>query len=214
MGVEYYIKNSTNTTDVFYSDTLYTFSKSKKLNKGLFLFGMVKRDFDIWKENNPSPVFLENYKANFVLRKPTTSEKVFSYDINHAYWRIAYIKGYISEKTYNHGIRLKAQGNDMKEVYCMALSTQGQTKTLKASVKGFVKEKKMKISKDVFHRDIYNDIRNSTYAVMDELAHELGNDFLNYNVDCISFAGEHNIQKVEEYFKNKNLQIKPVKTKN
>lgn len=212
MNVEYFVKESSNILNVAYGDTIYSCAKTNSLNKGLFLFGLVKRDFDKWLNYNPIPKFEEmNYRSFYCKSDISSNEKVCSYDINHAYWRIAFINGYIGENTYNHGLRLKDIDENMKQVYCMALSVQGQTKTLD----GFINNKPtgniLEIKKNPDHLLIYNDIRNKTYKIMDELSYILGDDFRNYNVDCITFVlTKKNIKTVKEYLNDKNLTYKRI----
>jgi hypothetical protein len=45
---------------------------------------------------------------------------------------------------------------------------------------------------------------------MDILAYMLGNDFISYNVDCISFKNAKNKTKVEKYLKSNNLTFKNI----
>lgn len=206
---EYFFREQDKMNYIAFGNTLYMHSKSNSFKKGLFLFGLVKKDFDKWLQKNTSPAFLENYRPTLIINK-TTKSKVYSYDINHAYWRIAYINGYISENTYNHGLRLKDADTNMKQLYCMALSVQGAAKTLDGYIGDAKTGNKITIQKNPIHRDIYTDIRNRTYKIMDELAYMLGNDFISYNVDCISFKNAKNKTKVEKYLKSNNLTFKNI----
>jgi hypothetical protein len=43
---------------------------------------------------------------------------------------------------------------------------------------------------------------------MDELSNMIKKDFVKYNVDCITFKDESNIETVENYLKSKNLTYK------
>lgn len=208
---EYFFREQDKMNYIAFGNTLFMHSKGNSFKKGLFLFGLVKKDFDKWLNLNPSPIFLENYKPTFSSNsKLKPNQKKYSYDIDHAYWRVAMLNGYISENTYNHGLRLKNDNDNMKQLYCMALSVQGSSKTLD----GYIGEKKtgnkLVIEKNPIHRLIYNDIRNRTYQIMDELAYMLGNDFLNYNVDCITFKNQKNEKIVSEYLKSQKLTFKKI----
>jgi hypothetical protein len=206
---EYFFREQDKMNYIAFGNTVYMHSKSNSFKKGLFLFGLVKKDFDKWLNLNPQPKFIENYKPTFSA-KTINKAKKYSYDINHAYWRIAFLEGYISENTYNHGLRLKDSDENMKQLYCMALSVQGSSKTLE----GYIGEKKtgnkLVIQKNPIHKEIYSDIRNRTYQIMDQLAYELGADFIDYNVDCISFTNAKNKPKVEQYLKSHNLTFKQI----
>lgn len=217
MGVEFFFKEYDSITYVGYGGNVYAFPNGGGFNKGLFLFGLVKKDFDNWLELNPNPKFDDNYRSTLENRKlSTVTQERFAYDVDHAYWRIAYTHGYISENTYEHGIRLKdtvneETGETLKKLYCMALSTQGQNKTLNSYIKTDATGKKLELKKDPRHKDIYNDIRNKTYKVMDEIAYLLKDDFISYNVDCIYFINKKNCKIVENYLKSKNLTFKKIK---
>lgn len=207
---EYFFKKHDNINYVSYGNQLFVHSKNSSFQSGLFLFGMVKKDFDNYLLKNPNPVFIDNYKPAFNAENIDKNAKVYSYDINHAYWRIAYINDYISENTYNHGLKLKNKNENMKQLYCMALSVQGNSKTLDGYIGDIKTGNKLTVDKNPTHRLIYANIRNLTHKVMDNLAYILGEDFISYNVDCISFKNPKNKTKVEDYFKNQNLTFKKV----
>lgn len=208
---EYFLKLHENVNYVAFGEHLFVHSKNNSFQKGLFLFGMVKNDFGDYLLANKKPSFIESYKPSFAAKitlKPNT--KTYSYDINHAYWRIAYINGYISERTYTHGLKLKNKDDNMKQLYCMALSVQGNTKTLDGYIGNVKTGNKIVIDKNPMHRLIYANIRNLTHKLMDDLAYMLGEDFISYNVDCISFKNAKNKTKVETYLKKQNLTFKTV----
>ena len=206
---EYFFREQDKMNYIAFGNTIYMHSKSNSFKKGLFLFGLVKKDFDKWLNLNPAPKFTENYKSTFSVKYISKAKK-YSYDINHAYWRVAFLQGYISENTYNHGLRLKESDENMKQLYCMALSVQGASKTLEGYIGEIKTGNKLVIEKNPIHREIYSDIRNRTYQIMDQLAYELGTDFIEYNVDCISFKNAKNKPKVEKYLKSNNLTFKQI----
>jgi hypothetical protein len=211
---EYFFKLHDNVNYVSFGNQLFVHSKNSSFKNGLFLFGMVKQDFNSYLLLNKKPLFIDSYKPSFTSKNEIKANtKTYSYDINHAYWRIAYINGYISENTYNHGLRLKNKDDNMKQLYCMALSVQGNTKTLDGYVGNIKTGNKIVIDKNPIHRLIYANIRNLTHKIMDELAYMLGEDFISYNVDCISFKNAKNKIKVENYLKNQNLTFKTVSNK-
>jgi len=209
LGKEYYFKSYENMNYVYYGDTLYAFAKSNEFNKGLFLFGLVKKDFDKWIENNPNPVFSENYRS-YCYSKNNPKGKQYSYDINHAFWRIAFNNNYISKSTYEHGLRIKTQNESLKKLYSMALSVQGQSRKLDGYVDVKGTGKSIIIAKNPIHKDIYNDIRNKTFKTMDDLAFLLKDDFVSYNVDCITFVNKKNEKIVSEYLTSKSLTFKKI----
>jgi hypothetical protein len=208
---EYFLKKQDNINYVCFGNQLFIHSKTSSFKSGLFLFGLVKKDFNKYLLLNSEPLFIDSYKPSFVSNNVTKNNtKKYSYDINHAYWRVAFINGYISENTYNHGLRLKELDENMKQLYCMALSVQGNTKTLDGYVGNVKTGNKLVIDKNPTHRLIYANIRNLTHKLMDDLAYILGKDFISYNVDCINFKNAKNKTKVENYFKKHNLTFKTV----
>ena len=212
LGQEYYFKEQDNMNYVFYDNTLYVHSKNKNFLKGLYLFRLVKNDFDKWLKINKEVSFIEKFRPFFKNEniKIKEGQEKYSYDINHAYWRVAFINGYISEKTYEHGLKLKQKNDEFKQLYCMALSSQGRSKTLEGYVGKENNGKKIVIEKNIQHRFIYDDIRNKTYSIMDEIAFILKDDFVEYNIDCITFLGIENKKIVENFFESKNLTFKQI----
>lgn len=134
-------------------------------------------------------MFEESYRPVFENRSPLVkrNEKEYSYDINHAYWRVSFLSDYISENTYRHGLALKAKDEQMKQLYCMAMSVQGQEKKLNSFVGDKSTGKHLSLRKNQKMKDMYTDVRNKTYKIMDELAYQLKGDFISYNIDCITF---------------------------
>jgi hypothetical protein len=207
-NIDYYYFNSGETEYLKVGDVLYIFVSSGKINKGLYLFGMVKKDFNNWIDENDNYSFEKDYKNNYVAKLKVNEDELIKIDINHAYWRIAYLNGYISEKTYKHGLKLKDDDENMKKVYCMSLSTQGMSRKLRGYTGLNLNGKEIFINKPQLHKEIYDDIRNKTYKIMDELSNMIKKDFVKYNVDCITFKDESNIETVENYLKSKNLTYK------
>lgn len=206
-GVEYFYRDFKETCYIVQQDRCFTFAKNKAFNRGLFLFGLVKKDFDKWLSRNPEPKFEDFYPPTRIKTVQTELTPI-KYDIDHAYWRIAFLKGYISEGTYKHGIRLKNEDDAFKKLYCMALSVQGQRKVLHGYRNKVRTGTTFVIEKDPMHAEIYKDIRHSTHKIISDLADILWDDFLQYNVDCITFIRQKNCKKVESYFKKQNLTFK------
>jgi hypothetical protein len=92
----------------------------------------------------------------------------------------------------------------------MALSVQGSSKSLDGYIGNRKTGNKLIIDKNPKHRLIYNNIRNLTHKIMDDLAYILKDDFIKYNVDCITFKNSKNIKKVEKYLNIKNLTFKQI----
>tara|TARA_Y100001937_G_C7133368_1_gene338706 strand:- start:2413 stop:3138 length:726 start_codon:yes stop_codon:yes gene_type:complete len=181
------------------------YNKNDTFSKGLFLFRMVNNDIKKFLEENgriepyhemPTNYYNSNYDVE--------NTKTIGVDINNAYWKVAFLKGYISKKTYNKGL----SKNDLKSVRLSTLSSLGKEKVYQVYEKGLYKH-------DEVHRydkalqDIYNDIRFCTYAVMYECAEELGDDFYCWKTDCINFKDtQENRKKVMDLIESYDLECK------
>ena len=104
----------------------------------------------------------------------------------------------------------KEKNQSLKQLYCMALSVQGQSKTLDGYIGTKKTGKTLTIQKNPIHKEIYNDIRNRTFKIMDKISFALKEDFLEYNVDCITFKMAKNCKLVEKILTDENLQFKKI----
>lgn len=208
---EFFYSQNEKMTYLNYENESFSYSSSNELSAGLFLFNSVKKCFDKWIDLNQNPVFTGQHTPTFrpPLNRAYKGEK-YSYDINHAYWRIAFINGYINEKTYNYGLVLREKDEALKQLYCMTLSVRGQGKVLDGYI-GLKSTGNTKIiGGDDRHKDIYADIRYKTYEIMDKIAHKLGDDFIEYNVDCVTFKNKKNCEIVERMLTEENVMFKKV----
>ncbi len=125
-----YIKKGTFTNEVVWGNYSYIFpcmNKRSQVNfkKGMFLFGMVKKDAKHYLKKHPVIKLPKKY-AQIEYRKDLNEDllgKITGTDLNHAYWRIAYNIGVISENTYTKGL-----DDRFKSVRLAALSTLGAHK--------------------------------------------------------------------------------------
>jgi hypothetical protein len=102
------IRKGSDINQIIFGDNHYLFAtENKNFPKSkLYLFKMVNDDVKKFIDNNP-----------FIDLPPQKKIKDYNYDyddevgtitgtdLDHAYWRIAYVKGYISKNTYEHGIK-------------------------------------------------------------------------------------------------------------
>lgn len=211
MGVEYYVKESQGSMSIIYDDTEFFYSFDEHLRKGAYLIGMVKRDFYKFIENKKDfKLNLENYNSNFVNMRFDKNKKTIKFDINHAYWRIAYNDGIISKPTYENGLKIKSKGSEFKKVYCIALSVQGSQRSFVKYKKGRSKKESIVVDEENKKmKNLYLHIRNKTYSLMDDLAYKLGDSFKEYNVDCVEIEDTVNNRKlVSDYLTQNNLTFK------
>jgi len=205
-----FIKKGTFTNEIVWGKNSYIFSvldkkKQEAFKKGMFLFGMVRRDAKLFLKKNAIKLPEKNrqieYTRNF---DPNLFDDVTGTDLNHAYWRIAYNLGIISPKTYMKGLDDK-----FKSVRLAALSTLGSDKKYQIIKEGEITEQLKIIKGDDELKKIYILIRYTCYQYMNQVKKILGKDFLCYKTDAIYYINtKENRAAVRQFFKEKNLLMK------
>jgi len=178
-----------------------TQSKNFPSNK-IFLFNLVSANAKKFLETNPfielppkKPVTFYSYTYN--LEKGTLTGT----DLDHAYWRIAYVKGYISKKTYNYGL-----DDTAKPLRLATLSVLGREKVFEKWEQGEYVENIVLKPKDEQLRMVYADIRYSCFYMMYELSLLLDKDFFCWKTDCIYYRNTpNNIKIVQDYFNEREM---------
>ena len=193
--------------EIIWNGTAYKFTKQEKghsFRKGLFLFSLVRKDAKEWLKKNKVkmprkyPVNFNNISYDF------KDDKVVAFDIDHAYWRIAYNLGIIKYNTYFYGL-----DNDYKALRLACLSTMGKQRDYLQVVNGVVTNRVAIIEGNEDLANLYKVIRYTCYRYMHQLRKLLGNDFMSYNTDCIYFRDtKENREKVKEFLKKKDLEFK------
>ena len=206
-----FLKKGTFTNEVVWGAYSYIFpcmSKKKQtaFKKGMFLFGMVKKDVNIFLKANKEIRLPKRYgqiEYNGDLQEEF-DEKVTGTDLNHAYWRIAFNLGIISANTYSRGLN-----DDFKAVRLAALSTLGARKKYQKIKNGVLTEDYLVIEGDEDLRKVYILIRYTCYKYMTQVKRLLGYDFLCYKTDAIYYIDtKDNRKKVKDFFKEKDLLMK------
>jgi len=205
-----YLKKGTFTNEVIWGKRAYIFSvldkkKQDAFKKGMFLFGMVRKDARAYLKNNkiklPKKYPQIEYNGSF---NPDLFGKVTGTDLNHAYWRIAFNTGIISEKTY-----IKGLDDRFKSVRLAALSTLGADKKYRIIKNGEITNDLKIIEGDIQLQQIYKFIRYTCYRYMNQVKKILGTDFLCYKTDAIYYMDtKENRKKVRDFFKQKDLTMK------
>ena len=206
-----YIKKGTFTTELIWGKFSYVFTEldekqKKAFNKGMFLFGMVRKDVKEYLQKHPEIKLPKKY--NQIEYSGNIDERLFGKvtgtDLNHAYWRIAYLKGIISELTY-----LKGLPDEFKSVRLAALSTMGQQKKYQIIKDGMLTHEYKIIKGNEQLQNVYKLIRYTCYRYMNQVRKMLGKDFLCYKTDCIYYIDtKQNRKKVNDFFMKKDLLIK------
>jgi hypothetical protein len=204
------IKKGTFTNEIIWGRKSYIFNLLDKkhqqsFKKGMFLFGMVRKDAKAFlkkkKVKLPKKYNQIQYNNNINL---DLFDKVAGTDLNHAYWRIAYNLGIITEITYLKGLR-----DDFKSVRLAALSTLGADKKYRVIRDGKITFDVKTIEGDKELQQVYKLIRYTCYRYMNHVKKLLGDDFLCYKTDAIYYIDtKYNRKIVNDFFNNKDLLIK------
>jgi hypothetical protein len=130
--------------------------------------------------------------------------KITATDIDCAYWRIAFLKKYIGQKTYIKGLEI--EDKSMRNSSISNLHSHKQWYIIK---NGEITKKNFFITKPDSYSIIYDDIRYSCYKLMKDLSLLLGNDFICYKVDCIYYVdSKKNRKLVQDFLDDKNMDWK------
>lgn len=206
-----YIKKGTFTNEIVWGHYSYIFPcmgkrSQQNFKKGMFLFGMVRKDAKNYL-NKHSNIRLPKRYAQIEYTNINNLKilgDVTGTDLNHAYWRIAYNLGIISKHTYTKGLDDK-----FKSVRLAALSTLGADKKYQKIVDGKITNDLMVIKGDEQLQKVYVLIRLTCYKYMYEVKKMLKKDFLCYKTDAIYYIDtEENRQLVRNFFKSKDLLMK------
>lgn len=171
----------------------------------LFLFNLVQSD--VKKHLSVNPV---------VNLPPKVNSSFFNYgyehergtltatDLDHAFWRIAYTKGYVRKETYEKGLHPLG-----KAIRLASLSILGREKKYEKYVDGIKVDTIIRKKKDELLQKVYVDIRYSCYYMMYELSQLLGEDFDSWKTDCIFYRDTpENRKLVHDYFDKKSMLYK------
>lgn len=174
-------------------------------NKLLCLFNMVQVDVKNFLRINPYidiPPKVNttefNYQYNDEIGTLTAT------DLDHAFWRIAYVKGYITKKTYTKGMPTSG-----KAIRLASLSVLGRGKRFDKYVDGEFFENIVVKEPDTTLQKVYVDIRYSCYYMMYELSQILKDDFESWKTDCIYYRDTPENRKiVHNYFEEREMMFK------
>lgn len=169
-----------------------------------YLYSMVKRDMMEYYASHGAEILIPKMPSHLTNHNyDPKDDEMMGTDLNHAYWRIAYLMGKISEKSYKKG--LESNDSNIKIARLSALSVLGRVKTYERYVHGKFIEN-VAIQKDKDLKNYYYNIRFYCYQCMWELSRMLGDDFHSYRVDCVYYRKtEQNIEMVETYLNERGL---------
>lgn len=206
-GEDFFVRRGSEIVELIYAGVHHIYN-SKSGNfpaNSIFLFGLVSKDARKFIAENPFiniPQFKETKQYN--LHYDDSYGKLVGTDLNHAYWRLAYVKGYISKRTYEKGLEDRC-----KQIRNASISILGRTKSFQKYEKGKMIQDIETQKEDKLLKMIFKDIRHTCFAIMNELAIMLGNDFDSYKTDCIYYRDTpENRKLVEDYLDQYNLVYK------
>jgi hypothetical protein len=174
-------------------------------NKLLCLFNMVQSDVKNFLNINPYidiPPKVNTAEHNYKYEDGV--EKLTATDLDHAFWRIAYVKGYITKSTYEKGLPTSG-----KAIRLASLSVLGRGKKFDRYVDGEFFETVVTKEADTTLQKVYVDIRYSCYYMMYELSQLLKDDFESWKTDCIYYRDTpENRAIVHNYFEEREMLFK------
>lgn len=180
--------------------------KQKSFKKGMFLFGMVRKDVRAFMLLN-TDIKLPKQYPQIEYSKDLDERflgKITATDLNHAYWRIALNYGIISDYTYYKGL-----ADEFKAVRLAALSTMGMPKKYFKIKDGEITTDFKLTTADEAMQTVYKLIRLTCYKYMYQVKRLLKSDFLCYKTDCIYYIDTANNRKIVDiFFEKKDLLTK------
>lgn len=195
---------------VIWDKVAFNFTKTEKnssFRKSVYLFGVVRKEAKLWLKNNPNFELPTQYPVNvYNEHYKHLKKEMAATDLDHAYWRIAYLLGIITEKTYS-----RALDSDYKIVRLAALSTLGAGKEYRKIENGVLTDNYVKVGETPELQKVYKLIRYTCYDYMQQCAQLLGSDFIAYRTDAIYYKDTQKNRKiVRDFFKSQNLKYKQV----
>lgn len=205
---DFFIRRGSESNEIIFDDVhrIYKGRNKNFPSDKVFLFNLVKNDVKKYLEKGglviiPEKVSTTNYNYEY-----DHSEGVLTgTDINHAFWKIALNKGYISMRTYNYGLDDKC-----KAIRLASLSVLGQERKFEQYKNGELVGEVVVRQKNEVLQNVYKDIRYSCYLMMFEISQLLGSEnFDCWKTDCIYYRDSPENRKiVHDYLDTKNMSYK------
>ena len=202
------VKRGVEIDQIIFGDTHYLYKTPNNnfpLNK-LFLFNLVNDDVKKFINENPFIDLPPQQPTQFYnLDYDEGFGTITGTDLDHAYWRIAYVKGYISQKTYKKGLK----DDDAKNIRLATLGNLGGEQKFDKYENGVFIKTVIKKRENKAMKKVYNDIRYSCFYMMFQLSILLKDDFESWATDCIYYRDSiENRKIVHDYFEMHNMPFK------
>lgn len=203
-GVAYYRKGSFSDELIWQNRKFLFPSPKKKVSNGVWIFRSVQNDVKDYIENrrirekDKLPTNFWNQDAKKYRGKITAT------DVDHAYWRIAYLDGIIKPKTYDKGLLLKD-----KALRLASLANLASIKEYQVIRDGVITDETIQLKYDPILQKVYNNIRYTCFEHMNIMATMLGDDFICYKTDCIYYKDKpQNREIIQTYLDSVSLEWK------
>jgi len=196
---DFSIKKGTEIDQIIYGNNHFLYSTPNKNfpRKKIFLFKVVNDDVKKFIEKNPFIDLPPQRPTQFYnVDYDENIGKITGTDLDHAYWRIAYVKGYISKKNYLKGI----QDDDAKTIRLATLGNLGREEKFDKYVNGEFVETVVHRAENKLLKKVYKDIRYTCFNMMYELSLQLGDDFESWQTDCIYYRDSPKNRKIVHEF--------------
>lgn len=203
-----YIRQGSFATDILWQGRRFVFPNPKKSAKeNMWIFKAVIYDVKLHITNHKIRE-KKTYPVNFWNEKNRKYRgRITATDLDHAYWRVAFLNEYIRVETYLKGLEVKD-----KSLRLAALANLSSMKEFYVIENGEITNKTEVIKYDPILHKVYSNIRNGCYEHMMNLAKMLGDDFICYKTDCIYYKNkEENIQLVQTYLDSVAMEWKQLK---
>lgn len=193
-----YFRKGSYSTEIIWGDRRFFFPAKKQNGSAysdMWIFRSVMQDAKRYiGDKQISPI--ERHPVNFWSKTVVKNKaKITATDVNHAYWRIAYMNGYISGRTYEKGLLIQE-----KTIRLAALANLASAKQYFIIENGEVTKKSVTLRFDATLQCLYNNIRYECYGHMMNIAKLLGNQFICYKTDCIYYLdNKKNRELVQSY---------------
>ena len=199
------VRRASECTEILMDDKHIVFASQTNFpKKKIYLFNNVKQQVTKWLNSNVVylPEELNSIRYNYDY--DTDEGTMCGTDLNHAYWRIAYLYGMINEKTYISGL-----DTECKALRLATLSVLGREKSFVSYEKGNKLQSYISQKEDVDLKNVFKFIRLTCFTFMKEASELVGDDFFAWKTDCIYYRdSKENVRLVQELFDKYNLTYK------
>lgn len=142
-------------------------------------------------------------KNHFEFQMIPVGTTYYNIDISSAYWQIAFRLGYISEKVFKK--YLKKDDYKVVKRFCFSFLARQSYRTYTD-----INNDSIIINCDTsLDQQVYDNVRNELYNVIFNGLSILGNDYIDFNIDGISFLKELE-PEITAYFKSEKIEYKIV----